>query len=96
MRRWQYRPGAAYVPKFTQTLPESGTGRVEMIESLRWFEQRAKKRDMIAYLVQIVNKPCQIIALNGWSPLFILLTMKYVTDSIMKLGRGPVEATELF
>jgi hypothetical protein len=39
IRKWQYRPVAAYVPEFTQALLESGTGRVEIIESLRWLER---------------------------------------------------------
>jgi len=34
MRGWQYHSGAAYVSEFMQTLPESGAGRVEIVESL--------------------------------------------------------------
>ena len=88
-RRWQYRPSVAYVSEVTQKLPESGTGRVEINESPRWIERGAKKRDTTAYLVQIVDTPHQIIALNGWHPLLAFLPVKYAADSIVKfVARG--------
>ena len=82
--------------EFTQTLPESGASRVEVIESLRRVERGVKKRDTAAYLVQIVDKPHQITAWSGWDPLLVFLPIKCAAGSIVKLARRSVEATELF
>ena len=44
------------------------------------------KGDMMAYLVQMFNKPHQIIVLEALHTLRILLTVKYVGEFIMKPG----------
>ena len=50
---------------------------------------------MATYLIQIVNKPHQIIALKARRTFPIPLAVKYVADLIVKLGRRSVEETEL-
>jgi len=75
------------VSEFTKTLPESETGRVEIIESLQWLERGGRKRGKTTHRVQIVDKSHQILALNSWHPLLIFLPVKHVADSIVKLGR---------
>ena len=96
MGRWQYRSCAAHVSELAQTLPESGTSRVERIENLQWRERGTKKRDTEMDLVQMIDKRYQIIALNGWPPSLILLPVEYGTDLIVKRGGIPVETTESF
>ena len=61
--RWKYRPSTAYASEFVQTLRESGSGRIETIDSLRELKRRVRKGDLATYPVQIVNEPRQIIAL---------------------------------
>jgi len=50
---------------------------------------------MAAHLVQIVDNCHQIIALDAWHPLVILLSLKYVADLIVKVGGRPVKVEEL-
>ena len=86
MRCWEYRLGAAYTSEFTQTFPKSGTGGVETIESLLWFEQGVGKGDATRYLVQIIDKPNQITALKVWFTPSIFLPVKCVAELIVKPG----------
>jgi len=51
---------------------------------------------MTTNLVQIVDNSYQIIALDVWHPLVILLPLKYVADLIVEVGGRPVEVAELF
>ena len=61
----KYRSGAAYASEFAQTLPESAAGRFQDIESLRVLECNAGKGNATAcYLVQVIDKPNLIIALE--------------------------------
>jgi len=50
--------------------------------------------DVVMYLVQILNKPRRIIALEVRHAFLILLFVKYVADLIVKPGRGLVEEAE--
>jgi hypothetical protein len=68
---------------------------IETIENLRWLKRRVGKGGMATYLVQIVNKPHQIIAFKARYTLLILLPIKYFAELIVKPGRRPVEAMEL-
>jgi hypothetical protein len=54
------------VSKFAETFPETGTGRIEIIESLGWLKRRAREGDAVTYIVQIVNQPHQITVLKVW------------------------------
>ena len=49
----------------------------------------------MAYLVQIVGQPRQIISLKVGHPSFVLLPTKYAADLIVKRGGRRVEAAEL-
>lgn len=40
--------------------------------------ERAGKREVTRYLVQIIDQPHQIIALQVWDALSILLPIKYI------------------
>jgi len=74
-----------------QTLPEGGTGKVENIESLQWLErERRSETHLECY------KPNQIVALIDLQPLLIPPPIEYAVDLVVKLGRRPFEATELF
>ena len=42
--------------------------------------------DVAAYLVQIINKPRQIIALKIWHTLCVLLPVKYIAELIVEPG----------
>ena len=42
---------------------EEDTGRIETIENLCWLKRRAGKGDEATYLVQMVDKPGQAIAI---------------------------------
>jgi len=53
----EYRPSAAYVSEFAQTLLESSAGRIETIEGLKLLKWSAGEGDVAAHFVQIVNKP---------------------------------------
>ena len=53
-----------------------------------------REGNLATHLVQILNKPHQIVALKVRDTFLILLLMKYAADLIVKPGRGPVEATE--
>jgi len=53
-----------------------------------------RKGDVAMYLVQVLNKPHQIIALKVRHTILILLPIKDVADLIVKHGRGPVEAMD--
>jgi len=59
---------------------------MEVIQGLPWFRQRVGKGDTAAYLVQIVNKPDHIIAVEVWWALLIPLPVKYVADLVVKVG----------
>ena len=49
----------------------------------------------MAYLVQIVGQPRQIISLKVGHPSFVLLPTKYVADLVAKRGGRRVEVAEL-
>jgi hypothetical protein len=49
---------------------------------------------VVAYPVQIINKPHKIIALKIWHALRVLLPVKYVVEFVVEPGRGAVEAME--
>ena len=49
------------------------------------------EEDVATYLVQIVNKPHQIIALKVRRTLLILFPIKYVTELILEPRYGSVE-----
>jgi hypothetical protein len=38
------------------------------------------------YLVQIINEPYQVVALKVCHPLLILLSVKYITELVVKVG----------
>ena len=84
--RWEYPPIATHAPEFAQALPEGGTGRVEIIESLRWLKRGAGEGGAATHLVQIVNKPRQIVSLKFWHALVILLPIQHVAELIVKPG----------
>ena len=44
VRCWEYHPSFAHPPEFAQTLPESGTGRIETIEHLCQLERSGEGR----------------------------------------------------
>jgi hypothetical protein len=94
VRRWEYAASATYASELTQTLPKSATGRIEAIESLSRFTRRVRKGDAATYLVQIVYKPHQIVALKVRHALLVLLSVKNVAELVVKVGRGPVEEIE--
>lgn len=50
---------------------------------------------MAIYLVQILNQPRQVIALEVRRAFPVLLPVKYVADLVVKFGRRFVEVTEL-
>jgi hypothetical protein len=47
------------------------------------------------YLVQVVNKPYQVIALKVRHALLILFPVQYVAELVVKIGGGLVETVEL-
>lgn len=44
------------------------------------------EEDVATYLVQIVNKPHQIVSLKVWHALVILLPIQHVAELIVKPG----------
>ena len=54
-------------------------------------ERRVRKGDVVTCLVQIVNKPGQVIFLKVLHPSLILLSVKCVIEPIGELGRRSVE-----
>ena len=69
---------------------------LESIKSLWLPERGVNKLDEATHLVQIIDEPLRILVLKVWDPLIVLLPTKYVADLVVKLGRRPVEAMELF
>ena len=59
---------------------------MEKIESLRWLKRKARKGGMVTHLVQIVNKPHQIIVLKVPHALLILLPVKCTAELIVEIG----------
>ena len=51
---------------------------------------------MATYVIQTVNKSRRIITFNVSRPFYVFLSVKYVADLIVKLGRRSVEAEESF
>ena len=86
VRYWEYSPGATYASKFAQTLLESGTGGVEIIESLRLFKKWVEKGNVGIYLVQIVDQPHQIIVLKVRYTSLIIFQTEYFGELIVKPG----------
>ena len=60
-------------------------------EPTEQLERRVRKGDMVTCLVQIVDKPGQVIFLKILHPLFIFLPVKCVIEPIGKLGGRSVE-----
>jgi hypothetical protein len=58
-------------------------------------EAECGKGDTATYLVQIFDQPHQITVLKVPRALCINLSIKDVTELIVKLGWGPVETIEL-
>ena len=54
-------------------------------------ERPARNSDVVTYLIQIVNKPDQVILLKVLHASCILLPVKYVIEPIGELGRRSVE-----
>ena len=75
-----------YASEFTQALSGSRAGRIEIVESLRWFEYQVSKSDVATYPVKIVNKPNQVIPLEVLHALFILLAVKRLVEPIAEVG----------
>jgi hypothetical protein len=65
---------------------ESGTARIETIESLRWLKQRAGRGNAATYLVQIFNQPHQITILKVWHALLILFPREDVAEFVVEPG----------
>ena len=86
VRRREYPPRTAYSSEFSQTLSESGTGGIEIIESLIWLQRGVKGIDVATRLIQIVDEPHQITALKVRHTFLILFFMKYVVNLSVKLG----------
>ena len=55
---------------------------IEAAKGLRWLKRRVGMDDVAAYLVQIINKPRQIIALKIWHALCVLLPVKYIAELV--------------
>ena len=51
--------------------------------------------DAVMYLIQIVNKPHQVVTLKVWRTSDILLPVEYAAELVVEVGRIPVEAIEL-
>jgi hypothetical protein len=65
---------------------ESGTARIETIESLRWLKQRARRGNAATYFVQIFNQPHQITVLKVRHALLILFPREDVAELVVEPG----------
>ena len=95
VRGRQCQLNTANVPELAQTPPETGTGSIEAVESLRGVESRAGKGYRVTHLVEIVNEPHQFILIKIQHGLLERFAVEDVAEFIMELGRRPVQLTEL-
>jgi len=68
---------------------------IEDVEGLRWLEWGVWRGDAVMYLVQIINKPHQVVTLKVWRTSYILLPVEYGAELVVEVGRVPVEMIEL-
>ena len=52
------------------------------------------KGDATTHLVQVVDKPHRVIVFEVFFTLHIFLPVKHIIESVSKIRRGPVKATE--
>lgn len=77
-----------------ETFPEGSAKLSETIKGLCWLKQKVGLEDEMSYIVQIVNKPHEIIALKASTGLHVLFPVQHVAELIMKLRKGPVIVIE--
>ena len=79
--------------------------RIDISGNRNWYDQDYQEPMIIergaktwvtpAYLVQIVNKPHQIVTLKVLHASFILFVIQHIAELIVKIGRRPLETIEL-
>lgn len=77
---------AAYTFEFAYTLLGGGIERIERVENLHWVGRRARKGIMTTYLVQIINKPYQVLPLQVFCTFFIRLPVEYLVEFVAEIG----------
>ena len=78
--------------------------RVDISGNRNWYDQDYQEPTIIergpktwvttAYLVQIVNKSHQIVTLKVQHASFILFVIQHIAESIVEIGRRPLETME--
>ena len=76
------------LPSSRKHLREAGPkgSRLSRACSAKVLERPVKKGDVVTYLVQIINEPDEVILLEVLYTSFIILPVKYVVETIGKLG----------
>ena len=87
MGSWEYFLSPAYAPEFAYTFSGSGTGGIEIVESLCWLERRASRKwDVVTYPVQVVDKLNRLLLIEVSHPLSILLSVEDLVDLVVEVG----------
>ena len=77
---------AAYTFEFAYTLLGDGIERIERVENIHWVGRRARKGIVTTYLVQIINKPYQVLSLHVSYTFFIRLLVEYLVEFVAEIG----------